>query len=96
MAYSQQAKETVKRAPKTLGVQVMRWAIAKEFSVVKVSKATGATRQTIYNWMRGASVSPAYRARIKSLLEILMASPTAAQAWRTACIRFDIENEKEQ
>jgi len=94
MAYSQAAKEAVKRAPKTLGVQMMRWAIAKDFSVVRVSKATGATRQTIYNWMHGSAVSPAYRARTKSLIEILMSSPTGKQAWRTACIRFDIEDKK--
>lgn len=92
MAYSQAAKDAVKKAPKTLGVQMLRWAIAKDFSVVKISKATGATRQTIYNWMHGAIVSPAYRERTKSLLEILIASPTGKQAWRTAQIRFDIQD----
>ena len=91
MAYSDAAKESVRKGSKTLGNQIVRWAISLNFSVIKIAKATGATRQTVYNWMRGGNVTNAYKERATSLLEILRTSPTADQAWRKACKRFDIK-----
>jgi hypothetical protein len=90
MPYAPSIKQAVAKAPKTLGNQLGRWAVHLDFSVLRISKATGATRQTAYNWMTGGQVTQAYRDRVKSLLEILRTSPTAEQAWRKACHRFQI------
>jgi len=69
-------------APKTLGNQLGRWAIHLDFPVIQISQYTGATRQTIYNWFSGTDVTPAYRDRVKSLLNILQTSTTAEEALR--------------
>lgn len=90
MPYHTDVKTSVAKAPKTLGNQLGRWAIHLDFSVLRVAKATGATRQTIYNWFAGGQVTQAYRDRVKALLEIMRSSQTAEQAWRTACKRFRI------
>lgn len=91
MAYSEESKAAVKAAPKTLGNQIVRWAIALDFSVVKIAKATGATRQTVYNWMNGGDVTNAYKERAKEVLAILRTSPTAEQAWRKVCRRYSLK-----
>ena len=71
MAYSDEIKEKTKKAPKTLGNQLGRWAIHLDFPVIEVAKFTGATRQTVYNWFSGTEVTNAYRMRVQSLLNIL-------------------------
>jgi hypothetical protein len=86
MAYQESVKQAVGKAPKTLGNQLGRWATHLDFSVVRISKSTGATRQTIYSWLNGGNVTPSYRERV-----ILRTSPTAEQAWRKACQRFNIK-----
>lgn len=91
MAYSLQVIETVKKAPKTLGNQLGRWALHLEFPVTKIAKATGATRQSVYNWFAGGEVFVAYRPRVESLLKILQTSPTKEEAWRKACKSFRLE-----
>jgi hypothetical protein len=91
MPYASTIKQAVAQAPKTLGNQLGRWAVHLDFSVMRISKATGATRQTIYNWMAGGQVTQAYRERVRALLDILRASPTAEQAWRKACHQFKIQ-----
>ena len=53
MAYSEEIKQTTKKAPKTLGNQLGRYAIHLDFPVIEVAKFTGATRQTVYNWFIG-------------------------------------------
>ena len=90
MAYSQQIKDTVKKAPKTLGNQLGRWAIYLDFSVVRVSKALGVTRQTVYNWFVGKDIFPAYQDRAEVLLKILQSSPTADDAWRKICKLYNL------
>ena len=82
MAYSEEIKNTTKNAPKTLGNQLGRWAISLDFPVIEVAKFTGATRQTVYNWFSGTDVTPAYRMRVQSLLNILQSSNTAEEAMR--------------
>jgi hypothetical protein len=91
MPYAASVKQTIAKAPKTMGNQLGRWAIHLDFSVMRIAAATGATRQTIYNWMFGGQVTNAYRDRVKMLLEILRASATAEQAWRKACQQFHIK-----
>jgi hypothetical protein len=86
MAYSDTIKQTTKVAPKTLGNQLGRWAISLDFPVIEISKYTGATRQTVYNWFSGRAVTPAYRTSVQSLLNILQSSGTVEEAMRK-CIK---------
>ena len=90
MAYSPQIIDTVKKAPKTLGNQLGRWAVHLDFPVTKIAKATGASRQSVYNWFAGGEVFVAYRPVVESLLSILKTSPNADAAWRTTCKTFDL------
>jgi len=82
MAYSDDIRRTTKSAPKTLGNQLGRWAIHLDFPVIQIAKFTGATRQTVYNWFSGTDVTPAYRMRVQSLLNILQSSQTSEEAMR--------------
>lgn len=89
MAYSDQIKATVQKAPKTLGNQLGRWAVHLDFPVTKIAELTGVSRQTVYNWFEGGEVFVAYRPTVTNLLKILQTSPTAEVAWSTACKAFD-------
>ncbi len=89
MAYSDQIKDNVRKAPKTLGNQLGRWAVHLDFPVTKIATLTGATRQTVYNWFEGGEVFVAYRASVTNLLKILQSSGTAEEAWSKACKAFD-------
>jgi hypothetical protein len=82
MAYSEEIKQTTNNAPKTLGNQLGRWAIHLDFPVIEVAKFTGATRQTVYNWFSGTEVTPSYRTRVQSLLNILQNSKSSEEALR--------------
>ena len=90
MAYSEQIIYTVKHAPKTLGNQLGRWAIHLDFPVTKIAKATGASRQSVYNWFSGGEVFVAYRPVVEALLTILKSSSTADEAWRKTCKQFNL------
>lgn len=91
MAYSSQVVQTVKHAPKTLGNQLGRWAIHHNFSAIRIAKATGATRQSVYNWFYGGEVFVAYRAPVQNLLKILQSSANADDAWRKVCKIFALQ-----
>jgi hypothetical protein len=91
MAYSQQTINTITKAPKTLGNQLGRWAVHLDFSVIRISQATGASRQSVYNWFNGGEVFVAYRPAVSALLKILQSSSTADEAWRKACKAFNLE-----
>lgn len=52
--------------------------------------ATGATRQTVYNWFKGGTIAPAYRERVQQLIDIMYTSDTAEIAWRKACHAFNL------
>ena len=82
MPYSDKMKETIARAPKTLGNQLGRWAVHLDLPVMKISDYTGATRQTVYNWFSGNDVTPAYRERVPHLLSVLRTCTTAEEALR--------------
>jgi hypothetical protein len=86
MPYSEAVRAKAATAPKTLGNQLGRWAIHLDFPVIQISQYTGATRQTIYNWFSGTDVTPAYRDRVKSLLNILQTSTTAEEALRKCAL----------
>jgi hypothetical protein len=89
MAYSPQIIATVKKAPKTLGNQLGRWAVHLDFPVTKIAELTGASRQSVYNWFAGGEVFVAYRPAVTNLLKILQSSGTADEAWSKACKAFD-------
>lgn len=90
MAYSAQVVLAVKKAPKTLGNQLGRWAVHHNFSAIRVAKVTGATRQSVYNWFHGGEVFVAYRTPVQSLIKILQSSGSADDAWRKACRMYDL------
>jgi hypothetical protein len=75
----------------TLGNQLGRWAVHLDFSVIRISQATGASRQSVYNWFNGGEVFVAYRPAVSALLKILQSSSTADEAWRKACKAFNLE-----
>ena len=91
MPYSQDIINKVAVTPKSLGNQLGRWAIYHDFSVVRVSKALGVTRQTVYNWFEGGEIFPAYRERAEWLLKILSTSPNADAAWSKVCTELNLE-----
>lgn len=58
---------------------------------MRIAQATGASRQTVYNWITGKNtVLGPYRPVVEQLLAILMKSPDNEEAWRTACQEFKI------
>jgi len=91
MPYSQEIINKVAATPKSLGTQLGRWAIHHDFSVVRISRALGVTRQTVYNWFFGKEIFPAYRDRAEWMLKILQSSPNADAAWSRICTELDLE-----
>ena len=92
MSYSVKTVKAVKASPKTLGSQLGRWAVHLDFSVIRIAQITGASRQTVYNWITGKNtVLGAYRPAVEQLLEILMKSTDTEQAWRDTCQAFNIK-----
>lgn len=91
MPYSEKTIHAISNAPKTLGNQLGRWCVHRDFSVVRVAKALGVTRQTVYNWFMGGDVFTAYVVRAETLLKILQKNPTADGAWREICQLYDLK-----
>lgn len=91
MPYSTKTIYTVKKAPRTLGNTLGRLAVDLDFSVSRISAATGATRQTVYNWMFGNEVMTPYRPAVEKLVNILQTAKTAEAAWRTVCKDFNLQ-----
>ena len=92
MAYSIKTIEQVNRGPRAmLGNQLGRLAVTKDFSVMRIAKATGATRQTVYNWMMGGEVITPYKALVERVIAILKAAPTAEKAWSQICQEFNLQ-----
>jgi hypothetical protein len=89
--YSTKIKSAIARSPRNLGGEMARRAVSLDFSVVRISQAIGATRQSVYNWMLGVrAVSPAYVPRVKVLLRILTETTNADDAWSKACQEFKL------
>ena len=78
------------RGPRNLGNRLGRRAVDIDFSVMRIAKATGATRQTVYNWMVGGEVLVPYRPVVERLLSILKSASTADIAWATVCKDFNL------
>ncbi len=90
--YSRTVLDSIAKAPKTLGNQLGRWASHRGLPVTKLAIATGATRQTLYNWFAGGNVTQAYRERVADILAILRSSNTEEAAWKTICKRYDLRS----
>lgn len=79
------------RGPRNLGNRLGRRALTLDFSVMRIAKATGASRQTVYNWIVGGEVLVPYRPVVERLLAILNAAPTAEYAWKRTCQEFNLQ-----
>jgi len=90
MPYAVSTVLLINKGPRNLGNRLGRAAVRIEMSVLRLAKATGATRQTVYNWMFGGEVMSPYKARVERLIEILNGAKTADEAWSEACQEFDL------
>lgn len=90
MPYSPTTIYAINRGSRNTGNTLGRLAVGLDFSVMRISKATGASRQTVYNWMSGGDVLTPYRARVEQLINILRAARSADEAWKKACLEFNL------
>ena len=91
MTYSVKTVHDVKNAPRGLGNTLGRLAVSLDFSVMRLAKATGASRQTIYNWMLGGEVMGVYQPRVERIVQILKDVRSADTAWGQTCKEFNLQ-----
>ena len=91
MTYSVKTVHDVKNAPRGLGNTLGRLAVSLDFSVMRLAKATGASRQTIYNWMLGGEVMGVYQPRVERIVQILKDARSADIAWGQMCKEFNLQ-----
>lgn len=92
MPYSDKTIYSVKKGPRTLGNTLGRLAVDLDFSVMRIAKATGATRQTVYNWLVGGDVLSPYKPAVEKLTHILKTARTAEEAWGYTCQEFNLQD----
>jgi transcriptional regulator with XRE-family HTH domain len=90
--YSPLLKARVRLLPKSDGTTLARLAVKRGFSVIRIARCTGATRQTVYNWFAGKQVTNAYKVNVKRLTTILNAASSGDDAWSTACTVFNLND----
>lgn len=90
MSYTSEMQAAIAAGPNNLGNMLGRFAVKREVSVLRVAAATGATRQTVYRWFVGGTVSRAYKKRVQRVRDILIESDSADAAWRTMCLEFSL------
>lgn len=82
---------TSKNSVYDLGLALGREARRVGFSVIRIAKVTGATRQTVYNWLNGTRrVAPYYRPRVTELVTLLRTSEEVNEAWRRARKKWNV------
>jgi len=91
MPYHPKIVAVIKAQPPTLGVRLGRWAVYLDVPAVKLALATGATRQSVYNWMKGGEVFVAYRPAVLRVIKCMESSQTADEAWSKICMEFDLK-----
>jgi hypothetical protein len=91
MPYSDKTREAIANAPEGLGKSLGQWSMTRDISVLRLAKATGATRQTVYNWLTGGEIANAYKTRVEELVDILQNVRTTDDAWRAICQRFNLQ-----
>ena len=90
MPYHPKIVAVIKAQPLTLGVRLGRWAVYLDVPAVKLALAIGATRQSVYNWMKGGEVFVAYRPAVTRVIKCMQSSKTAEEAWGKICTEFDL------
>lgn len=91
MAYQAQLIAQIKAQPLTLGTRLGRWAVFLGLPVTKIALVTGATRQSVYNWMKGGEIFVAYRPAVERIVGHMQSSKTAEEAWGKICTAFDLK-----
>ena len=91
MPYSEKTAYAVNHGPRNLGNALGRLAVSLDISVLRLSKVTGATRQTVYNWMLGGEVLNPYKPTVEKLTVILKRARSTEGAWRSICQEFNIQ-----
>ena len=91
MPYRPKIVAVIKAQPLTLGVRLGRWAVYLDVPAVKLALAIGATRQSIYNWMKGGEVFPGYRVAVTQAIDCMKDSKTAEEAWKKMCAEFKLK-----
>jgi len=66
--------------------------VVLDVPVVRIARAVGSTRQSVYNWMKGGEVFVAYRPAVERIIEILQASKTSEEAWSKICKAFNLHH----
>lgn len=90
MPYRTKVAEKIRSAEATDGKRLGLEAMRLDFPVTQIARATGATRQTVYNWFVGKPIAPYYAERVTKMLQILKGADTAEKAWRETCLQFSI------
>jgi hypothetical protein len=90
MPYHPKVIEKIKSQPLTLGSRLGRWAVYHDMPAVKIALAVGATRQSVYNWMKGGEVFVAYRPAVERIIKIMQSHKTGEEAWREICTEFNL------
>ena len=91
MAYHQRFIDQVKKAPPCLGSKLGRWAVYHEITPTQIAQATGATRQSVYNWMKGGEVFVAYRPAVEKIINLMSRAQSGEDAWRLLCMEFNLK-----
>jgi hypothetical protein len=92
MAYQQKVVDQVKKLPLTnTGARLGRWMIYLDLPATKIATVTGATRQTVYNWLKGGVILAPYRPAVDRLIEVMSKCKTSEEAWRKICHEFNIK-----
>lgn len=91
MAYRTEFIAQIKKLPPNLlGVKLARWAVYFDLPATKIADATGATRQSVYNWFKGGEVFVAYRPAVERLIEIMKTSKTSEEVRSRICQEFNL------
>lgn len=92
MPYSPKIIDQIKKQPMgNLGARLGRWAVYHDLPVTKLALATGATRQSLYNWFKGGEIFVAYQPRVEQIINILESARDADHAWRELCKAFNLK-----
>ena len=91
MAYTRNVIEQIKSQPMSLGVRLGRWAIFLDIPAAKIALATGATRQSVYNWFKGGEVARAYRPAVELTIACMQGAKTGEEAWEAIRQQFGLQ-----
>ena len=91
MPYSSDFISRIKQQPPSeLGTRLALWAIYHDISATKLAKALGASRQSVYNWMKGGGILKVYEDHIERLIVCMQTAKTSDDAWKKICLEFNL------